>query len=68
MNDKQTSRATELDNVLASQVGDLAETGYSTPVEPDTAEMMGAFEEDALDSEEAIESRFDHEARGGDDE
>ena len=66
MEPQSSSKRTELDNALAGQVGGLAEAGNPTDVEPDTAEMMGAFEEDALSVEEALESRFDKEipARG----
>lgn len=67
MEPQSSSIRTELDNALAGQVGALAEAGRPTDAEPDTAEMMGAFEEDALSIEEALESRFDIETqtRGG---
>ena len=70
MEPKRSERATVLDNVLAGQVGDLSGTGYPTPVEPEVAETMGAFEDDALDLEAAMESRFDNETptQGGNDE
>ena len=34
--------------------------GQIYPVDPELAEYMGALEEDALDAEDAFESRFDH--------
>ena len=57
-------RKIELDNTLASRIGALAETGQPIPVDPDTAVMMGAAEEAALDAQDALDSRFD----GGDNE
>ena len=70
MEPTRSEREAELDNVLAGQLGELATTGYPTPVEPDSAESLGAFEDDALEAEAAIESRFDNETptRGGGDE
>ena len=55
----RSSKRTGLDNALAGQLGAYATDGYPCPAEPDTAEMLGAFEEDALDPEAAHESRFD---------
>ena len=62
------SRKTELDNVLASQMDEVAATGNPMPVDPDVAEMLGAFEDNALDAEEAMASRFDNDTYGGRDE
>ena len=70
MEPTRSEREIELDNVLAGQLGELALAGYPAPVEPDSAESLGAFEDDALEAEAAIESRFDNETqtRGGGDE
>lgn len=54
------SKKTELDNALTGQVMRMSETGFPVAVDPDAAEMMGAFEETAVDNETAFESRFDH--------
>jgi len=37
-------------------------TGLVVAVDPDDADAMAAFEDDALDIESALESRFDEEA------
>lgn len=70
MEPTRSEREIDLDNVLAGQLGELAWAGHPTPVEPDSAESLGAFEDDALEAEAAIESRFDNEApaQGGGDE
>lgn len=44
---------------LAEQVRKLAAAGLPVAVDPDEADEMGAFEEDALTLEDALESRFD---------
>ena len=70
MTDRKSKKRAGLDNALAGQVGGYAGTGLPAPAEPDTAEVMGAFEEYALGFEEAFESRFDEasSAKGGNDE
>lgn len=56
--------AEEAIRAVADQVGRMAAEGLVVPVDPDDAEEMAAFEEDALSAEEALESRFDDEAEG----
>lgn len=46
------------------QIAEMASAGMAVPVDPDDAETMAAFEEDALSPEDALESRFDHVAEG----
>lgn len=50
---------------LAKQIAEMASAGMPVPVDPDDADMMGAFAEDALTPEDALESRFDDVAEGG---
>lgn len=50
--------------VVTDQVGKMATEGMVVPVDPDDAEDMAAFEEDALSAEDALESRFDDVAEG----
>ncbi len=64
MHPDSQQRARELDNVLAAQVCEAAEMGHPTPVDPDTAETLGAFEEDALSHQDALDSRFDAHREG----
>lgn len=45
----------------SAQVDRLASAGMIVSVDPDVAEFMGAFEEDALSPEDARDSRFDGE-------
>ena len=49
---------------LTDQVGRMASEGMVVPVDPDDAEDMAAFEEDALSADDALESRFDDVAEG----
>lgn len=49
---------------VAAQIGALASTGMVVPVDPDDADSMAAFEEDALSPEDALESRFDDVVEG----
>lgn len=46
---------------LISSVERLAGLGLPVSVDPDIAEEMGAFAEDALSAEDAVESLFDPE-------
>ena len=52
---------------VAAQIGAMASAGMVVPVDPDDAETMAAFAEDALSPEDALESRFDDVAEGDDD-
>ncbi len=47
------------------QIAEMAAAGMVVPVDPDDADTMGAFVEDALSAEDAQESRFDEIAEGG---
>lgn len=49
----------EMTRVETFQIARAAMLGIPIVVDPDLAEFMGAFEEDALDLDEALESRFD---------
>ncbi|WP_096704152.1 hypothetical protein [Magnetospirillum sp. 15-1] len=49
---------------LATQIGAMASAGLVVTTDPDDAEIMGAFVEDALSAEDASESRFDEIAEG----
>jgi hypothetical protein len=53
------------ENDPTKQIAEMASAGMAVPVDPDDAEMMAAFEEEALSPEEALESRFDNVAEGG---
>ena len=59
MDDKEKNLA------VAQQIADMASAGKPVAVDPDDAEMMGAFEEEALSADDALESRFDDVAEGG---
>ena len=45
--------------LVSDQVGRMATEGMVVEVDPDDAEEMAAFEEDALSDEDALDSRFD---------
>ena len=45
----------------SKEVDRLASAGFVVSVDPVLAEFMGAFEEDALSVEDALEARFDGE-------
>lgn len=47
------------------QITAMASAGMAVPVDPDDAELMAAFEDDALSPDEALESRFDDIVEGG---
>ncbi len=49
---------------VADRVGRMADEGMVVPVDPDDAEDLAAFEDDALTAEDALESRFDDLAEG----
>lgn len=53
-------RATELDNVLANAVGQMAIKGMPVLVDPDDAEMMGAVPDDSIEPADVMAGRFDH--------
>jgi hypothetical protein len=46
-------------NTMATQIGAMASAGLVVAIDPDDADSMGAFVEDALSAEDARESRFD---------
>ncbi|CAA7619294.1 hypothetical protein [Magnetospirillum sp. UT-4] len=56
---------TTLEHTLARCIALTASAGAVVPVDPDDAETMGAFVEDALAPDDALESRFDDVAEGG---
>lgn len=58
MTEEDTLRA------AADQAGRVASAGAPVPVDPDVADFMGAFEDDAIDFADALESRFDDVAEG----
>lgn len=58
MDDKEKYR------IIADRITEAASAGKPMPVDPDDAEMMGAFEEEALSAEDALDSRFDDVAEG----
>ena len=49
----------EKNKIVARQIAEMASAGMVVPVDPDDADMMGAFVEDALSAEDALDSRFD---------
>jgi hypothetical protein len=49
---------------LISQIADMAAAGMAVPVDPDDADLMAAFEDDALSPQDALASRFDDVAEG----
>ncbi len=54
----------EIDQAVANQVDRVASAGVPVAVDPDDAEAMGAFFDDALDLADALDSRFDDVAEG----
>lgn len=56
----------EKNKIVARQIAEVASAGKPVPVDPDDADMMGAFEETALDADTALDSRFDDVAEGHD--
>ncbi len=50
---------------VAAQIAAMATAGMVVPVDPDDADSMGAFADDALTPETALESRFDDVVEGG---
>lgn len=50
---------TELMDVLAEQFEDLVIPGFLLEVSPIEADIMGAFVEDALNEEDAMEAMYD---------
>ena len=51
--------------VLSQTIDDLAVPGVVVEVDPDTADLMGAFEETALSAEDAFASQLDMVAADG---
>lgn len=54
----------EIDQAVSQQISEVASAGVPVAVDPDDADMMGAFEDDALSAEDALESRFDDVVEG----
>ena len=50
---------------LIAQIATLSGAGMVVPVDPDAADAMAAFEDPALSPEDALASRFDDVAEGG---
>lgn len=50
--------------VLTNRIAEIASAGAPVAVDPDDAEAMGAFADDALALDDALESRFDDVAEG----
>lgn len=44
---------------LISQIAGMARDGMVVPVDPDDADAMAAFEDNALSADDALASRFD---------
>jgi len=63
-NDNARPDDEEAIRAVTDQVGRMAVEGMVVPVDPDDAEEMAAFEEDALSAEDALDSRFDDVAEG----
>ncbi|MBF0250771.1 MAG: hypothetical protein HQL35_09115 [Alphaproteobacteria bacterium] len=60
LNDDEMTEA-EIRQAEAETVARAAARGNAPSVDPDVADDMGAFQENALDAEAAEESRFDDE-------
>lgn len=52
------------DEAVAKQISAVASAGMVVAVDPDDAETMAAFEDNALSPDEALASRFDDVAEG----
>ena len=52
-------KATRMNAVISQNVGDMLIPGVIVEVDPDMADRMGAFEDDALDDDAAWESNID---------
>lgn len=52
------------DTALAQRICEQASSGKPVPVDPDDADLMAAFVDDALSVEDALASRFDDVAEG----
>lgn len=50
---------------LIGQIAAMAGAGMVVPVDPDAADAMAAFDDAALSFEDALASRFDDVAEGG---
>lgn len=48
--------------IVSKTIDDIATPGVSVEVEPDEAERLGAFEEDALTDSDAVEANRDIES------
>ncbi|HHS3012987.1 hypothetical protein SC029_11425 [Legionella pneumophila serogroup 1] len=53
------SHETELMDVISEKYDDLVIPGFLVEVSPIEAEIMGAFFEDALNQEDAMEAMYD---------
>lgn len=49
---------------IGDRVSEVASAGVPVAVDPDEADAMGAFADDALDLDDAMDSRFDDVAEG----
>ncbi len=56
MNDDKKNEHPQLD-----QIAEMASAGMVVTVDPEDADLMAAFEDDALTAEDALASRFDEE-------
>ena len=66
MADDNTPRITpeEAARAICRRIDEARSAGQIVTVDPDDADMMGAFVEDALSAEDALASRFDDVAEG----
>ena len=56
--------ADDAERAIAARISDATGAGLVVAVDPDDAELMGAFADDALSPEDALDSRFDDVAEG----
>lgn len=50
--------------VVTNRIAEIASAGAPVAVDPDDAEAMGAFADDAIKLDDALDSRFDDVAEG----
>lgn len=62
--DNQAPDEEETRRLISDQVGRIANEGAVVAVDPEDAEFMAAFVDDALPLDEALASRFDDVAEG----
>lgn len=56
--------AEDAEQAIAARISDATGAGLVVAVDPDDAELMGAFADEALSPEDALDSRFDDVAEG----